>query len=134
MPKGEDMSRPKCCRRVTCHPERGRFVPEGVRQPDLMTVMLTLDEYEAIRLADYEDLYHEQAAASMGVSRQTFGRIIESARKKVADALVNGRALGIAGGESAVEPGAECPRRGKPGSEPCPRRNTPLCPRFETAE
>ncbi len=98
------------------------------------TVTLTLDEFEAIRLADYQGLYHEQAAGIMGVSRQTFSRIVETARKKVADALVNGRVLGISGGEAAMEPGADCPRRGKAGSEPCHRRNTPSCPRFEIEE
>ena len=50
-------------------------------------VLLTLDEYEAIRLADLEGLYQEQAATRMNVSRQTFGRIVEAARRKVADVL-----------------------------------------------
>jgi predicted DNA-binding protein (UPF0251 family) len=56
-------------------------------------VLLSLDEYEAIRLADGEGLYQEQAALMMNISRQTFGRIIESAHRKVADVLVNGKAL-----------------------------------------
>jgi predicted DNA-binding protein (UPF0251 family)/phage FluMu protein Com len=60
---------------------------------------LSLDEFEAIRLADFEGQYHEVASESMGVSRQTFGRIIESARHKVADALLNGKALSIKGGD-----------------------------------
>ena len=62
-------------------------------------VALTVDELEAIRLADLEGLYQEQAAGNMKVSRQTFGRIITSAHKKVAEALVMGRALKIEGGE-----------------------------------
>jgi predicted DNA-binding protein (UPF0251 family) len=61
-------------------------------------VVLPVDEFEAIRLADYEGLYHEQAAEKMSVSRTTFGRIVESAHKKVADALINGKALRIEGG------------------------------------
>lgn len=65
----------------------------------LKEVILTVDEFEAIRLADLENLYQEQAAEKMNVSRQTFGRIIESARKKVAEALVQGKALKIEGGE-----------------------------------
>jgi predicted DNA-binding protein (UPF0251 family) len=65
----------------------------------LEDVTLTVDEFEAIRLADLENLYQEQAAEKMNVSRQTFGRIIESARKKVAEALVQGKALKIEGGE-----------------------------------
>lgn len=59
---------------------------------------LTLDEFEALRLADYEGLYHEQAAKEMGISRATFGRILEEARKKVASAIVNGHAFLIEGG------------------------------------
>jgi len=65
----------------------------------LEEVILTVDEFEAIKLADLENLYQEQAAEKMNVSRQTFGRIIDSAHKKVADALVKGKALKIEGGE-----------------------------------
>jgi predicted DNA-binding protein (UPF0251 family) len=65
----------------------------------LEEVILTVDEFEALRLADLENLYQEQAAEKMNVSRQTFGRIIESAHKKVAEALVKGKALKIEGGE-----------------------------------
>ena len=65
----------------------------------LEEVILTVDECEAIRLADFEGLYQEQAAEKMAVSRQTFGRIIESAHKKVAEVLVKGKALKIEGGE-----------------------------------
>jgi predicted DNA-binding protein (UPF0251 family) len=54
-----------------------------------------MDEFEAIRLADLERLYHEQAAEKMGISRQTFGRILEAARSKVAKALARGLALRI---------------------------------------
>jgi predicted DNA-binding protein (UPF0251 family) len=54
-----------------------------------------LDEVEAIRLADLEDLYQEQAAKKMNISRQTFGNIIHSAHKKIADAIINGKALQI---------------------------------------
>jgi predicted DNA-binding protein (UPF0251 family) len=65
----------------------------------LEEIILTVDEFEAIRLADLEGLYQEQAAEKMNISRPTFGRIIESAHKKVAEALVRGRALKIEGGE-----------------------------------
>jgi uncharacterized protein len=57
-----------------------------------------LDEFEAVKLADYLEMYQEEAAQKMNVSRQTFGRIIESAHKKIADALINGKALRIEGG------------------------------------
>lgn len=59
----------------------------------LQEVVLNDDEIEAIRLADYDSLYQEEAAEKMKISRQTFGRIIESAHHKVAEALINGKAL-----------------------------------------
>jgi len=57
-----------------------------------------MDEFEAIRLADLKSMYYEDAAKKMNVSRQTFGNIITSARKKIADSLVNTKALKIEGG------------------------------------
>ena len=74
------------------------YKPRGVPLSVLQQVNLTFDELEAIRLADFQGLYQEQAAEKMNISRQTFGRIIESAHKKIADALVNGKALSIEGG------------------------------------
>ena len=93
------MVRPRNCRRVSSIPEITYFKPRGIPLSMLEEVVLTVDEYEAIRLADLEGLYQEQAAERMHVSRQTFGRIIESAHKKVAEALVKGKALRIEGGE-----------------------------------
>ena len=61
-------------------------------------IVLSLDEFEALRLADFEGLYQEQAADQMKISRQTFGRIVEAAREKVAQALVEGKTLSIEGG------------------------------------
>jgi predicted DNA-binding protein (UPF0251 family) len=74
------------------------FRPAGIPTRQLAEVVVTLDEFEALRLADREGLYHEEAAARMGISRATFGRIVESARRKVAGVLVEGRALRIEGG------------------------------------
>ncbi|HID76319.1 MAG TPA: DUF134 domain-containing protein [Planctomycetaceae bacterium] len=93
------MVRPKRCRRVAGWPQFTWFKPAGVPARTLREVELTVDEYEAMRLADYEGLYQEEAAERMGISRQTFGRIVESARNKVAKALVEGMALRIEGGE-----------------------------------
>ena len=93
------MARPRNCRRVGCIPGSTYFKPKGIPLLVLEEVVLTVDECEAIRLADLERLYQEQAAERMKVSRQTFGRIIESAHKKVAEALVKGKALRIEGGE-----------------------------------
>lgn len=93
------MARPLCCRRVACEPASSYFKPRGIPLSSLETLALTLDEFEAIRLADLEGLYQEQAAEEMDVSRQTFGRIVESAHKKIAEALIDGKALEIKGGE-----------------------------------
>ncbi|MFH2074501.1 MAG: DUF134 domain-containing protein [Pseudomonadota bacterium] len=97
------MTRPKCCRHVAAMPEKTCFQPKGMTSSSLDEVLLTLDEYEALRLADLEGLYQKQAAVRMKISRQTFGRIIESAHRKVADVLVNGKALKIEGGDVSVE-------------------------------
>ena len=95
------MPRPKCCRRIDGEPACRIFKAAGVPQVVLEEIILAMDEFEAIRLADFEGLYHEQAAARMNVSRQTFGRILEEARGKVARVLVEGLVLRIEGG--AVE-------------------------------
>jgi predicted DNA-binding protein (UPF0251 family) len=93
------MARPFCCRRVSGQPPSRFFKPQGVPLVELEIVTMTVDEYEAVRLADLEGLYQEDAARRMGVSRQTFGRIVESAHRKMADALAHARALEIKGGE-----------------------------------
>jgi uncharacterized protein len=97
------MPRPKCCRMVGGLPTAEYFKPRGIPLTDLEEVVLTVDEYETLKLADYEQLYQEQAAEKMQVSRQTFGRIILSAHYKLADALIHGKALKIEGGEFAVK-------------------------------
>jgi uncharacterized protein len=96
------MVRPRNCRHVGCPPGSKYFKPRGVPLSDLEEVVLTIDEFEAIRLADLEKLYQEKAAEKMKISRQTFGRIVESAHKKVAEALVEGKALKIEGGEISM--------------------------------
>ena len=80
-------------------PESNYFKPRGIPLSMLEEVVLNVDEFEAIRLADLESLYQEKAAEKMNVSRQTFGRIVDSAHKKVAEALVKGKALKIEGGD-----------------------------------
>src|SRR3989304_1094505 len=93
------MARPKRCRRIGSTPGSSYFKPRGIPLSGLEEVVLSFDEFEAIRLADLEALYQDKAAEKMGISRQTFGRIIESAHQKVAEALVRGKALKIEGGE-----------------------------------
>jgi len=92
------MPRPRHCRRVGNLPQAIFYKPRGIPLSILQHVALAVDELEAIRRADLQGFYHEQAAERMNVSRQTFGRILESAHKKIADALVNGNALSIRGG------------------------------------
>ncbi len=96
---GEVMARPKCQRRIQGKPTAYYFKPRGIPLTAMEEVALGLDEMEAVRLADLERLYHETAAARMRVSRATFGRILDSARQKIAAALVRGHALRLEGRE-----------------------------------
>jgi predicted DNA-binding protein (UPF0251 family) len=115
------MPRPRCCRRIAGSPPSGVFKPAGIPGRFLEEVVLGLDGLEALRLADLEGLYQEEAAARMGVSRATFGRIVEDARRCVAEALVGGKLLRIEGGPVTTA-GTEA-ATGPPGDEgPCPRR------------
>lgn len=93
------MSRPCRCRRIRCKPDINYFKPRGIPLDMLEEVNLVLDELEAIRLADFNGLYQEDAAKKMDISRQTFGNIINSAHKKIADVLLNAKALKIEGGK-----------------------------------
>ena len=97
------MPRPIKVRHVRCNPEANYFKPRGVPVSVLEEVVLLKDESEAIRLADLDELYQAEAADNMNVSRQTFGNIIRSAHQKIADALVNGKALKIEGGVVAMQ-------------------------------
>lgn len=92
------MPRPHCKRYIQGMPQASIFKPSGAPLSDFVEVVMTLDEFEAVRLADLDGMYQEKAAEQMGVSRPTFSRIIESAHKKIADALVHGKALRIEGG------------------------------------
>lgn len=92
------MPRPFRLRRVCCRPDANYFKPRGIPLDALEEVNLTMDELEAVRLADLEEMYQENAAKKMNISRQTFGNIITSAHRKIADSLVNSKALKIEGG------------------------------------
>ena len=92
------MSRPFKCRHIGCEPGTKYFKPRGVPLVELQEVTLTVDEFEAVRLADLEGLYQEEAAKKMKISRQTFGNIVSSAHGKIADAIINGKAIKIEGG------------------------------------
>ncbi|NLI78762.1 MAG: DUF134 domain-containing protein [Candidatus Riflebacteria bacterium] len=100
------MVRPHSCRRVTGQPGASVFKPAGIPGRLLERVVMTLDEFEAIRLADGEGLLQEEASTRMGISRPTFGRILETAHRKVATVLTRGLALHIEGGPVHTGPWA----------------------------
>ncbi|ACF12923.1 protein of unknown function DUF134 [Chloroherpeton thalassium ATCC 35110] len=92
------MPRPFQIRKVTRLPKCKSFKPVGVPRKVLEQAILALDEYEAIRLADYLKLEHLEAAEKMGISRPTFTRLIERARTKLASAIIEAKELVIEGG------------------------------------
>ncbi len=92
------MARPQKERLVACNPSISYFKPRGVPLRQMEEVRLTIDQMEALRLADLEGLSQVEAGRQMGVSRATFGRIVQSARKVVAEALVQGKAILMEGG------------------------------------
>ena len=96
------MVRPKKCRMVASLPNVTYFKPAGVPLKSLNEVRLSIEEAEALRLKELEELEQSDAAVKMGVSRPTFQRILCSARKKVADALLNGKAIRIEGGNFRI--------------------------------
>ena len=99
------MPRPQRCRRICAEPQVGLFCPDRCREAE--PILLTLDEYEAIRLMDLEGRTHEQCAAQMDISRSTVQEIYESARRKIAACLVHGRKLAVTGGSYRICGGQE---------------------------
>lgn len=93
------MGRPRKIRNIENPPFFNRLKPAGIPARYLEQVELSLDEYESIRLADLLLMTHEEAAAKMNVSRPTFTRLIEGARRKIAETIVEGKELIIAGGD-----------------------------------
>jgi predicted DNA-binding protein (UPF0251 family) len=92
------MPRPFKCRRVAYLPEVTYFKPAGIPLKALEEVHLSIEEVEALRLKELEGLEQEQGAEKMNVSRPTFQRMLASARQKVTDAILNGKAIRIEGG------------------------------------
>ena len=103
------MPRPPRCRRICGAPQVDTFCPNGCE--DTEPILLTLDEYEVIRLVDLEQQTHEQCAAQMDISRSTVQEIYESARRKIAACLVHGKPLHITGGNYRICGGQEAPLR-----------------------
>ena len=99
------MPRPLRCRRICGTPQIDTFAPERVQ--DVTPIVLTLDEYEVIRLEDLDQRTHEQCAAQMDISRSTVQEIYETARRKIAACLVCGKPLHITGGNYRICGGRE---------------------------
>lgn len=96
------MSRPCKCRRVCCMPGVTYFKPAGIPLKSLEENCLSIEEVEAIRLRDMERLEQAECARGMNISRPTFQRVLASARKKIADSLLSGKALRIEGGNYEI--------------------------------
>ena len=92
------MPRPPKCRRVAYLPEVTYFKPAGIPLRVLEEVVLSVEEAEALRLKDIEGLEQGEGAEKMNISRATFQRVLTSARQKIADAILNGKAVNIKGG------------------------------------
>jgi predicted DNA-binding protein (UPF0251 family) len=116
------MVRPKKRRIVQGEPEVTYFKPRGITMRELEENALTIEELEAVRLKDMEGMDQDECAGEMHVSRPTFHRILASARKKIANSLVSGKALRIGGGDYMVGRGLKGGKGLGPGGE-C------LCPK-----
>ncbi len=92
------MPRPRLMRRIRQQPGINYFKPAGVRKRDLDEVVLTLGEYEAVRLKDLEKFPQDKCSKMMDISQPTFHRLLSSARHKIADAIINSKAIRIEGG------------------------------------
>jgi predicted DNA-binding protein (UPF0251 family) len=122
------MPRPKKCRFVEREPGVTFFKPQGIPLRILEHALITVDELEALRLADYLGMSHEEAAKQLKVSRPTVTRMLARAHQAIADALVNGKAIRIEGGDYILEGFAcHCPKCGSPWSVPASGENKKVC-------
>lgn len=116
------MPRPRKCRQVCRLPRHDAFAPVGCAR-SAEAVVITVDEYETIRLIDYEGLSQEECAASMGVARTTVQQIYNTAREKLSAALVEGRPFRIQGGDYRLcqgERGCRVAAAGRVGTRAAP--------------
>ena len=104
------MARPQRCRRICMRPEYDSFSPQGDMRGE--QIALTLDEFEVVRLIDYEKMTQEECAAQMEISRTTVAEVYERARYKLADFLINGKRLTLGGGNFRFCGGGEDCGRG----------------------
>jgi predicted DNA-binding protein (UPF0251 family) len=89
------MVRPRLCRRIFSNPDVTYFKPRGIPMNNLAEIILRMDEYEAVKLKDLEGLEQEECAKRMNISQPTFHRLVVSARKKISDAIINGKAIKV---------------------------------------
>lgn len=113
--RGEPLARPKKCRNVCALPKFQRFEPSTIQAEE--SIVLTVDEYEAIRWIDLEGFTQEQCARQMQVARTTVQAIYTSARTKLAKALVHGKTLKIKGGSYQL-----CQAQRTDCTHNCPKR------------
>lgn len=97
------MPKAKKCRKISCYPDYYNFASEDSESNSKDTILLSLDEYETIRILDYEGLTQEECSKLMGVARTTVTAIYERARKKLAGLVVEGKRLRIAGGNIEID-------------------------------
>lgn len=102
------MPRPRKCRRVGFIPDNQSFHPQLTNCDE---VVINIEEIEALRLSDYLEVEQDSAAESMNISRGTLQRILNSVRKKLADALIHGKTIRIDGGHYELTEGKNCCRR-----------------------
>ncbi len=122
------MPRPRKCRLVKRKPGVTFFKPQGIPLRLLEQNVITVDELEALRLADYLGMIHEEAAKQLQVSRPTVTRMLARAHQAIADALVNGKAIRIEGGDYILEGfEAVCPKCGTLWSPPEKGEGDPVC-------
>jgi predicted DNA-binding protein (UPF0251 family) len=89
------MPRPCIRRRIRGRPFSNYFKPAGIRMVELEETVLSMPEFEAIRLVDFNNVEQNEAGTKMGISQPTFSRILKSARKKISEAIVKGNAIRI---------------------------------------
>ena len=102
------MVRPQKCRHITEYPKACYFKPQGIPIYALTETYLSLEGIEAIRLADYQGLNHDQSACLMKISRHRFGLVLTAARRTMAQTIIEGQALRIEGGNVAIRNQACC--------------------------
>ena len=115
--RGDLMPRPRKWRKVCCLPQSDRYGPLDIQQNAEPMVVMTVDEYETIRLIDLEGFTQEECAEQMNIARTTVQRIYDLARGKLAESLVRSKVLHIEGGDYRLCEGLEktcrcggCPR------------------------